>query len=154
MKIVRECKAHVVSLDSNRNTVSLSLKNPIYDDIKCLSGIDGYISVEPKITINLCNYNIDLFSLLRNANLNYKRFSLSGRLICYIELKNGVIAIWRTSKECIFMGRYLNTKRISLPISPSSYTIIGRWTEVLPIINALLFDLNEFIQRLSSYLVK
>jgi len=152
LRIAQECKANIVSLDSNRNTISLSLKDPTYDDIKCLSRIDGYVSIEPRIIINLCNHKVDLFSLLRNANLNYKRFSSLGRLICFIELKKGVVAIWKTSKECIFLGRYLNTKRVSPPISPSSYTVIGRWTEVLSIINTLLTDLNEFIQQIVSYL--
>jgi len=152
LRIAQECKAHIVSLDSNRNTISLSLKDPTYDDIKCLSRIDGYVSIEPRIIINLCNHKVDLFSLLRNTNLNYKRFSSLGRLICFIELKKGVIAIWKTSKECIFLGRYLNTKRVSPPISPSSYTVIGKWTEVLSIIDTLLSDLNEFIHQIASYL--
>ncbi len=154
LRIAQECKARIISLDSNRNIMSLSLKNPTYDDIKCLSRINGYVSIEPKITINLCNYKVDFLSLLRDSDLSYKRFSPLGRLLCSIELKRGAIAIWKTSKECIFMGRYLNTKRVSPPISPSSYTIIGRWTEILPIINVLLTDLNEFTQKISSYLMK
>ncbi len=154
MRIAEECRARTISLDSNRNILSLSLKDPTYDDIKCLSRINGYISIELRIIINLCDHKIDIISLLRNSNLNYEHPPHSGRLICSIELENGFIAIWRTSKDCIYMGRYLNSKRISFPISPSLYTITGRWSEIMPRINLLLSDLNEFIRRTSSHFMK